>query len=137
MRAAKLPCKKGQIMIEFTIIFGIALIVFAIMLVIITGQISNNLQKKHQSAVENQGQRLQNEMLAAYSAEDGYYTTFRFNPPYEGIMMSIYINNTLAIINSSRVSVRIKIPRVYGTIDTSNANITIQKNQTGSIIISS
>ena len=137
MRAAAMHARKGQIMTEYAIIFGLALIFFAIMLAIITGQISDNVQKKHQSAVEAQGQRLQNEMIAAYSADNGYYTTFSFRPPYDGIMMSLYMNNTLAIINSTRVSIRIKIPQITGIVRTNDANITIIKNSTGSILVSS
>ena len=127
--------RKGQVMTEFVIIFGIAVLFFAITIAILSNQTDTNLEQKHKTAVESEAMRINNELLAAYIAKPGYSTTIQFTPPYQGVYMSIYIKGQIAIINSSLASVRLKIPQVKGYVSINRGNITISKDYSGNITV--
>ena len=121
--------RKGQIIVEYSALIGLAL-VFAI---IISGflliQSSRNVDERHRVAVDSQLTRIQNEILSAHTSRDGYYSRVEFAPPYLGVNMNMTLQPPILLIRTDRTEGIIYLPETIGTFETDNGNILITKKE--------
>jgi len=118
--------RKGQIIVEYSVLIGLAL-VFAI---IISGflliQSSRNVDERHRVAIDSQLTRMQNEILSAHTSKDGYFSIVEFQPPYLGVNMNMTLQPPILLIRTDRSEGMIYLPEFIGTIETDNGNIMIR-----------
>ena len=126
--------RKGQMIAEYSSLIGLALIFAIIIIGFIVIQGSRNTEERHKIAVESQLARIQNEVLSAYSANDGYYSIIEFYPPYMGVRMNITIQDSIAIIRSSNTEGIIYLPPMEGNIVLEEGTIRIDRSE-GKIVV--
>jgi hypothetical protein len=124
--------RKGQIVIEYTALIGVGLIFAIIIIGFLMIQSSKNSDERHRIAIDSQLTRIQNEVLAAHTSMEGYYSVVEFMPPYMGVRMNITIEPPAMLIRSSRREGMIYLPPTNGSIAIESGSIILRK--TGGIV---
>ena len=119
--------KRGQIVMEYMALVGLALIFAIIISGFLLTQSARNYDERHKIAIDSQLTRIQNEMLAAYTSKDGYYSIIEFEPPYLGVRMNLTMQSPILKIMSDRTERMIYLPEYSGSIYIENGNMIIRK----------
>ncbi len=128
--------KKAQMIMEYTIMFSLAVMFLVLMLAFISKQVDDNLDKKHYSALEMQKNILEEKINALLIAKEGYEDSYYFSGYKEGIKMTLNMTKNLMILNTSRKKVYLSYPEINASFQINNGTLLFKKeNNTISITV--
>ena len=103
---------KGQVAIEFMWFVGMGLIILMIFIVIISDYYQAELAEKDLRDIEDFAKMLQDELLLAVQAHEGYERSFRVPNEVSGVDIEIttYPDLNVTVINFENQNLSFKIP---------------------------
>lgn len=118
---------RGQVITEYMAFLGLAFLIALILVAYTADQASIASDARHERAVTDQVAYLQDEILAAYIARDGYTSTIEFTPPYQGVRMNLTIDPNTITVESARYRASRPIPNITASIAIDEGTIRIEK----------
>lgn len=111
-----LRLKRGQIALEFMIMFGFAAFLLLLFLSITLARTIDFNNQRQSQLVKDLALGTQKEINLAFESRDGYYHEFKLPQSLLGISYDVTIKDTLLIVNSSKEEIDVVIPRLTGNI---------------------
>ena len=111
-----LHLKKGQIAMEFMIMFGFAAFLLILFLSITLSRTIDFNAQRQSSLIKDLVFGTQKEINLAFESRDGYYHELKLPETLLGIDYSITISDNLLIINSTKEQIDVIVPKPQGNI---------------------
>lgn len=108
--------KKGQIALEFMIMFGFAAFLLLLFLSITLSRTIDFNNQRQSSLIKDLALGTQKEINLAFESRDGYYREFKLPQTLLGIDYGITIKDNLLIVNSTKEEIDVIIPKPQGNI---------------------
>lgn len=124
---------RGQIVLEFLIIAGIAMLVAALYLAVGANLLSGKSEEQRVSALNNIGYMVQDEIILAGTVEDGYLRSFAIPQKADRFAYTLSNDETMLTLHSGSVIINYPLPRISGTLQ--QGENTIRKD--GDIVVNS
>lgn len=108
--------KKGQVALEFMIMFGFAALLLLLFLSITLARTIEFNNERQSQLIKDLALGTQKEINLAFESRDGYYHEFKLPSTLLGIHYDVTIKDTLLIVNSSKEEIDVVIPKLTGNI---------------------
>ncbi len=127
---------KAQLIMEFTIIFSLAVFFLIIMLSFIVVQVDKNLDEKHLSALNKEKDFFEDKVSSLLVAKDGFREKVYFSGFVDGVRMTLNMSDSMLILNSSRSKIYFVYPKINASFQISNGTLLfVKENNIMSVIV--
>lgn len=107
---------RGQIVLEFLLIAGIAMLVGALYLAAGANLLSGESEEQRISALNNIGYMVQDELILAGIVEDGYQRSFIIPMKADRFAYTLSNDETMLTLRSGGAVINYPLPRMSGTL---------------------
>ncbi len=119
--------KNAQLILEFTIMFSLAVLFLVLMTSFIVDQVDKNLDEKHYSALEQEKKFFEDKIFSLLIAKNGYEEEVYFSGFKDGVRITLNMSNNMLILNSSRSKVFFTFPSLNASFQIDNGTLLFYK----------
>jgi hypothetical protein len=107
---------RGQVVIEFLIIVGIAIFVAALYLAVSANIFSSKSEEQRVAALNNIGYMVQDEIILAATVHDGYAREFQLPETADRFTYAVSNDATTLTLQSGNTIINYPLPEISGSL---------------------